>query len=100
VAHHKVSVNAQFFPEFPDLVLKQLPQRLDQFQLERGGQAADIVMGFDRGTGAFIRDALNHIRVKRALQEPNNRTCVWRILGFLFDPDGFFLEKVDDCLVC
>jgi hypothetical protein len=33
VAHHKVFVDAQLFPEFSNLILEHLPQRLDQFQL-------------------------------------------------------------------
>lgn len=48
VAHHKVSVDTQLFPEFSNLVLEHLPQRLDQFQLSgavsemrRRGQSPD-----------------------------------------------------------
>lgn len=34
VAHHKISMDAQFFAELTNLVLKHLSQRLNQFQLQ------------------------------------------------------------------
>jgi hypothetical protein len=30
------------------------------------------------------------------LQEPNDRTCIWCVLGFLFDQAHFFLKNVDN----
>jgi hypothetical protein len=74
VAHHKVPVDAQLFAEFSDLVLEQLSERLNQFQLardisrvqrhddistrksiveikylERVGQSSNVVVCFDSG---------------------------------------------------
>ena len=51
------------------LVLEELAQRLDQLKLHALGQAADVVVALDRRRRPLDRDALDHVRVQRALGE-------------------------------
>ena len=60
--------------EFADLVLEQFAQRLQQLQVQRLGQAADVVMALDRRgllrAADLVRRGLDDVRVDRALREP------------------------------
>ena len=59
----------QGFADAPHFVFEQLAQRLDQLQLHALGQAAHVVVALDDRAGAFDADALDHVRVQRALYE-------------------------------
>ncbi len=48
--------------ERTDLVLEELPQRLDEPELHVLGQSADVVMRLDRDGFALDGDALDHVR--------------------------------------
>jgi hypothetical protein len=54
VSHYKVSVNAQLFSEFSNLIPKHLSQRLDQFQLS--GAVSEVQMR--SGSGFVPEDSL------------------------------------------
>lgn len=46
---------------------------------------------------ASIHESLYlHIRIQSALEEPRDLSGVRSLFGFLLNPDGFFLEQVDD----
>ena len=51
------------------LVLEQLAQRLDELELHFLGQAAHIVVRFNRGRGSFVRDRLDDVGVQRSLDQ-------------------------------
>lgn len=77
VAHHEVSVDAQLLAKLANLILEQLPQGLDEFQLafcqqkrpkmiqarikylEGVGQATNVVVCLDGRTGSLVRDTLD-----------------------------------------
>jgi hypothetical protein len=48
---------AELQPELPHLVLEQVAKRLDEFELQVVGQAADVVVELDGGGGAVGRRA-------------------------------------------
>ena len=57
--------------QFAHLVLEQLAQGLEQLQVERIGQAADVVVALDRL--CFLRfraGRFDHVRIDRALRQP------------------------------
>ena len=59
---------AQLQPDGANLVLEQVPQRLDELELQVRRQAADVVMGLDLLRGLRLgRGALDDVRVERAL---------------------------------
>ena len=61
---------AELAAEHADLVLEQFAQRLDQLHVHPLGQAADIVVALDRHRRpAGEADALDHVRIERALGE-------------------------------
>ena len=61
---------AQSAPHPADLVLEELPQRLEQLQLHPRRQPADVVVALDQG-GRIVayRDALDDVGIKRSLGE-------------------------------
>ena len=62
------------------LVLEQLAQRLDQLQLHVLGQAADVVVALDHRRGAAAgRDALDHVRIERALGQERRALDLGRL---------------------
>ncbi len=59
---------AELAAERADLVLEQFAQRLDELHVHALGQAADIVVRFDRHRrAAGERHALDHVGIERAL---------------------------------
>ncbi len=55
-------------------VLEEFAQGLDQFHVHAFGQAADIVVALDRDARpAGEGDALDHVRIQRALREKFRR---------------------------
>ena len=54
----------QFRAHFPDLVLEQLPQGLQQLQGHDLRQAADVVVGLDGGRRPLEGDAFDDVRIK------------------------------------
>ena len=74
-------------PSAAHLVLEQLAERLDQLHLHPLGQAADIVVRLDRHRrAAERRDALDHVRIERALGEEIGAADLLRLV----------LEDVDE----
>src|SRR6478672_3791740 len=74
-------------PELANLVLEQLTKRLDQLHVHALRQAADIVVALDRHRrAAGEADALDDVRVKRALREEVRAADLLRLL----------LEHVDE----
>ena len=54
--------------ELPDLIFEQVPQRLDELELEVIWQAADVVVELDRRRGAVGRcTAFDDVGIERAL---------------------------------
>ena len=61
---------AEHFADLSHFILEQLAQRLDQFEAELFGQAADVVVQLDVGGGAGVAVAgFDHVGVERALGE-------------------------------
>ena len=52
------------------LVLEELAQRLDELEVHLLGQAAHVVVALDDRARPLERDALDDVRVERALHEP------------------------------
>ena len=78
---------AQFDAQRADFVFEQFAQGLNQFEAHLFGQAADVVVAFDRhGRAARKRHRFDHVWVKRAL---GKEFCA-------FDGVGVFLEHVDE----
>ena len=94
VAVDHVVGQAQGHAEFAHFVLEQIAQRLQQFQAQLFGQAADVVVAFDDdGFFAFGAAAFDHVGVNRALgQEGGAFAC--GVAGFEFF--GFGLENIDE----
>ena len=93
MATNKLVVKAQFAAQCADLVFEQFAQGLDQLHIHPRGQAADIVMAFDRHRWpAGERYGLNHIGIERALRK-EIRTADF--LGLFFkDIDEFTADKL------
>ncbi|KAI3482194.1 hypothetical protein L1887_55164 [Cichorium endivia] len=66
---HQMRRNAQQTPKRTHLVLEQLAQRLDQLELHVLQQTTDVVVRLDRRRRTLERDALDHVRIQRALEE-------------------------------
>src|SRR4029079_7205687 len=74
-----------------DLVLEQHPQRLDEVEVEIVREAADVVVGLDRGrAGAPAR--LDHVGVERSLDEVADVGQLPRFL--LADPDDLLADDL------
>jgi len=85
------SLTLSFFPlmqasEEEAHYLEEFAQRLNQLQLHVRGQASDIVVGLDSGRRPLVADGLNHIGVKRPLEQE----------GGVWDFGCFFLEALDE----
>ena len=65
---HRVG-QAQQAAHGADFVFEQFAQRLDQFQVQRVGQAAHVVMRLDGGRRAVHGNAFDDVGIKRALRE-------------------------------
>ena len=78
--------NAKVASDRTDLVLEQLAKRFDELEVHLFRQAADIVMCLDRDRSAAERDRFDHVRIKRALNEPLN----------IADPLCLSVEDVDE----
>jgi len=72
---------------------EELAEGLDQLESHVLEQAADVVVRLDRRARALEADALDHVRVERALEEPLDLALVR--LGRL-QLDGLLLEHVDE----
>ena len=71
MAEHHLARQSQLQPELAHLVLEELAQRLEQLQVQRLGQAADVVVRLDRVRLLRLRARrLDHVRIDRALREP------------------------------
>ena len=83
VAIHHLARQAELDAERAHLVLEQLAQRLDQLQVHRLRQAADVVVGLDDVRLAGARAGrLDDVRVDRALrQEAARRASLLRLLS-------------------
>ncbi len=70
---------SQDFADLADFVLEQIAQRLDQFEAQFLGQAADVVMQFDVGGGAGVAvAAFDHVGIERPLGEKTGaREWLW-----------------------
>ena len=80
---------AELAAELAHLVLEQFAQRLDQLHVHPLGQAADIVVALDRhARPAGEADALDHVRIERALGEEIGAADLARLV----------LEHVDEGL--
>src|SRR5215208_3744900 len=65
----------------PDLVLEQLAQGLEELHLHALRQAADIMVRFDRDRRpTAVGNALDHVRVERALSQEGGTTRLARLL--------------------
>ena len=76
MAEHHLARQPELEPELAHFVLEQLAQRLEQLEVQRLGQPADVVMRLDRvrllGLGA---GRLDHVRIDRSLREPLRRSA-------------------------
>src|SRR3546814_17479195 len=72
---------AKFATQLAHLVLEQFAQRLDELHLHPLGQAADIVVAFDRHRWpAGEADAFDDVRIQRALRQEVRATDFVRLL--------------------
>src|SRR5690606_24371222 len=79
--------NAQFAAKGADLILEQLPQRLDELHVHALGKPAHIVMRLDGDRGsAGERNALDHVGIERTLGKEVGAAELF----------GFFLEDLDE----
>ena len=62
------------------------------------GKTADVVVGLYGLAGTAERDALDDVRVERALQEPFDRACLLGTFRCSRDGGSCFLEHVDEVL--
>src|SRR5439155_2986989 len=76
----------QELAELTDLVLEELAKRLDELELHLQREAADVVVGLDRGRGPAERDRLDDVWIERALGKP------WDVPELL----GLVLEHGDE----
>ena len=72
--------------EHADFVLEQLAQRLDELETHPLGKAADVVVALDHVRRADHRNALDHVRIQRALRQEVERS----------ELGGFRLEDIDE----
>ena len=86
VAPEHVVRHAHGLARAAHLVLEQLAQRLDQLELHAFGQAADVVVALDHRARSAHADALDHVRVERALHEPLD----------VLDLRGVLVEDLDE----
>ncbi len=77
---------SQLLAHRPDLVLEQIPQRLDELEAHVVGETAHVVMGLDRG--CTRRPRLDHIGVESPLHQETG----------VPDPGGGLLEDPDEGL--
>ena len=71
MAEHHLARQAEREAELAHLVLEQLAQRLEQLEVQRLGQAADVVVRLDRVRLLGLRAGrLDHVGIDRALREP------------------------------
>ncbi len=61
--------HAKIAPDAPHLVLKEVLERLDQFELHVRGQAADVVVALDGGRRSAHRLRLDDVGIERALHQ-------------------------------
>src|SRR5690606_18616021 len=78
--------HAEHAADLAHLVLEEQPQRLDEPELQRVRKATDVAVALDGDARTLVRDALDDVRVERALHEE---------LGAV-DLLGFALEDVDE----
>ena len=84
---------AQLRANQPDLVLEQVPERLDQLEPEIRRQAADVVVGLDLLGGLRLgRRALDDVRVERALGQEVDPAELRGLL--LEDPDELVADDL------
>ena len=88
-------------PKSADFVLEQVAQRLDQFEAQFVGQAADVVVQLDRGGRAVGRGAaFDHVGIERSLGQEVGAFDLRGLVGEAIDervPDAapFLLRIVD-----
>ena len=83
--HHRMR-QAERDAELAHFVLEQFAQRLQQFQVQGFGQAADVVVALDGVALLALAGAFDHVRIDRALRQP---------FGVL-ELAGFGLEHFDE----
>src|SRR6202011_67119 len=67
---HQVTRQAERETELPYLVLEQLAQRLQQLEVQRLGQAADIVVRLDGVRCLAAARGFDHVGIDRSLRQP------------------------------
>jgi hypothetical protein len=81
MAPHHFLGESELEAELADFVFEEVAQWFDQLEAEFGGQAADVVMRFDRGRGTVeVPAALNDIGVESTLGE---KAGVSNVAGFV-----------------
>ena len=60
---------AEVAADSADFVLEEIPQRLNQAEGHVLGQAADVVMRFDDGRGAFHGNGFDYVGVESSLHQ-------------------------------
>src|SRR5690554_3168543 len=82
---------AKQLTQFPDLILEEVPQGFDQFQVHIFRQAAHIVMALDLDPFA-LTNTLYHIRIKGTLDQETGITDLTCL--FFKDPDEFLTDDL------
>jgi hypothetical protein len=78
--------HSQFSADQANLILKQLAQRLDQFQVHLLGQATNIVMALDHSRWTTHRNRFDHVRIERSLDQ----------VTYVAEAARLFLKHVDE----
>jgi hypothetical protein len=83
---HELVLEPELLADFPDFVLEQHAQRLDQLEAHAFRQAADVVVRLDDVRRPDHRDAFDDVGIQRPLAEKIERADVFRLV----------LEHVDE----
>jgi hypothetical protein len=67
---HQIARQAERETELAHLVLEQLAQRLQQLEVQRLGQAANIVVRFDGVRRLAAARGFDHVGIDRSLRQP------------------------------
>ena len=96
VPPHQGVREAEAGAEGADLVLEELAQGLEELEVHGGREAADVVVRFDGGGGAFEGDGLDDVRVEGPLKEEVDGACGGGGRGCGGEGAGRLLEDVDE----
>src|SRR5216683_4551397 len=69
VFHQNFFRQAQLLANPANLVLEEIPQRLDQRERHFFRQSADVMVGFNRRRRPFDGDRLDHVRIESTLYQ-------------------------------